>query len=628
MIGKIISAAKGVFDIEISQNKNSFDITCPVCSNTRKTEHQKIRCLNVNQSLRMAKCNHCGEGFKFVYEHEFKQGSITEHITGSKLFDLTPELEKFCLIKRKISRETLISCEIKAAKRQLKDKESGEYINTLCLAFPYYQAGILKMIKYRDPQKNFSIEKGSKLILYGLDWVKDTKEMVIVEGEFDRLSYFTVGITNVVSVPNGVTMSQEELKYYQETGQINTQSSLNLKYIDDAWPWFENKEKIYIATDADGPGLKLREELIRRIGKDRCAIVDFSKYLTPDENKPCKDANDVLMHLGSEVLRKTIGDAREFEIDDVVTIDDVQEDLMNQYRYGLKKGLSTGYPALDAHFTWRMGHFIIINGFPGMGKTSAVLNLLMLTAILYDWKWGIYSPENYPVSDVYRMLMELIAGKSFDKDVKNRMNLVQYEIAIDFIREHFKVVDKKEDKENPGDSQAYSPKELRLLQIKMIKKYGLHGFFKDPWNALYHTHHGETLDEYLERELSEEQKLSTRYRCLNLVAVHPPTPIRQKETVYRAPTAFEITGGAIWFKKAYEMICINKVQTDDLEDTTSEIHVQKVKSHKLVGVPTSPGQPVRWQYVRNNGRFIQIDGYDPYKILLKNKQEEMAFEEF
>jgi len=44
---------------------------------------------------------------------------------------------------------------------------------------------------------------GAEKILYGLDDVAGESEVIIVEGEMDRLAMMEAGITNVVSVPDG-----------------------------------------------------------------------------------------------------------------------------------------------------------------------------------------------------------------------------------------------------------------------------------------------------------------------------------------------------------------------------------------------------------------------------------------
>jgi len=316
MRGKLISDNKQVFDIEVT-DKDPDNALCPLCSHLRQ-KHSREKCLNINKAMRVARCNHCGVGFKFVFEYEFRAGVTTDHITTKDLVDPTGNLLQYVINDRKISANTLISCSVKMAHRKIKDKKTDQFVERLCIAFVYTENGIPRMIKFRDKYKNFAIEKGSRLIFYGLDWIKNEKECVIVEGEFDRLAYHQVGITSVVSVPNGVTLSQEEKDHFEKTGQMVITSAINMKYLDTHMSWFDNKEKIYLATDTDAAGLKLREEFIRRFGKGRCSIINFSTWSHPDHLRGCKDANDVLIHHGPEALKETLKQAKPLPLDDVV----------------------------------------------------------------------------------------------------------------------------------------------------------------------------------------------------------------------------------------------------------------------------------------------------------------------
>ena len=51
------------------------------------------------------------------------------------------------------------------------------------------------------------MEKNAQLIFLGLDNISDSEEVIIVEGESDYLALHECGITNVISVPNGATVS-------------------------------------------------------------------------------------------------------------------------------------------------------------------------------------------------------------------------------------------------------------------------------------------------------------------------------------------------------------------------------------------------------------------------------------
>ena len=194
--GKLISGkTHKVFDIEVKFGKENYYIRCPMCSDTR--EHgANVECLNVDIPLRAARCNHCGEGFKFVFDYEFQAGKVSEYIQlNSDFQEVSGKLLDYVIRTRKISSDALVKAGVKMRYRKIKDKDTGDYFNVLCLAFPYYDGSVLRMIKYRDPKKNFSIEKATGI----LDFLKvrDSTGFVF-QGVTLTESYFTQQIPTAI----------------------------------------------------------------------------------------------------------------------------------------------------------------------------------------------------------------------------------------------------------------------------------------------------------------------------------------------------------------------------------------------------------------------------------------------
>lgn len=146
---------------------------------------------------------------------------------------------------RGISQETLEACGVKQENDIWCPAEGAKV--PWAIAFPYYRNGEIINIKYRTLDKKFwqvslfpgcpsripfcrrlsSLDfvlypfvpeathrklwttvfaikvKGAEKILYGLDDVAARDEIIIVEGEMDKLSLYEAGITNAVSVPDG-----------------------------------------------------------------------------------------------------------------------------------------------------------------------------------------------------------------------------------------------------------------------------------------------------------------------------------------------------------------------------------------------------------------------------------------
>ncbi|XP_066341108.1 primase homolog protein-like [Miscanthus floridulus] len=77
-------------------------------------------------------------------------------------------------------------------------------------------------------------------------------------------------------------------------------------YLWNCKDYLDSASRIILATDDDHPGQALAEELARRLGKERCWRVKWPKK---NDTDTCKDANEVLMFLGPQALRKVIEDA-------------------------------------------------------------------------------------------------------------------------------------------------------------------------------------------------------------------------------------------------------------------------------------------------------------------------------
>ena len=78
--------------------------------------------------------------------------------------------------------------------------------------------------------------------------------------------------------------------------------------------------RIIIATDSDGPGQALSEELARRLGRERCWRVRWPTGEEGSADEPpvkapsLKDANEVLMARGPDALKKAVEGAEPYPI--------------------------------------------------------------------------------------------------------------------------------------------------------------------------------------------------------------------------------------------------------------------------------------------------------------------------
>ncbi|KAL3616806.1 hypothetical protein CASFOL_039200 [Castilleja foliolosa] len=210
-----------------------------------------------------------------------------ENLTDRPKFVLSAGSLLAYFAERMISKETLLRNNVMQVVGDRK-----------IIAFPYRQNGQLVGCKYRTVEKRCL---NMKKVFYGLDDIAEADEIIIVEGEMDKLSVEEAGYYNCVSVPGGApqTVSLKELP--------SIEKDTSFQYLWNCKDYFDKASRIILATDADIPGQALAKELARRLGKERCWRVSWPKK---DEVSYFKDANEVLVNLGAEALRDAIDKAK------------------------------------------------------------------------------------------------------------------------------------------------------------------------------------------------------------------------------------------------------------------------------------------------------------------------------
>ena len=297
--------------------------------------------------------------------------SILRQLCRRPVFDpkrttLSEKLEQYWTQERCLAQRLLADLHI--TEERVRLPESSEEEN--CLCFNYFEGGTLINTKYRSGRKHFMMVKGAELIPYNIDAILDTPECIITEGEFDAAAFMTVGRKDVISVPAGA------------------QSNLNWmdRFVESH---FEPKKLIYIAVDEDSSGRLLSQELVRRLGSDRCRLVHFG----PE----CKDANEHLTKYGAESLLITLEQAEEIPLEGVFTAEDRQDTLRTLFENGLQRGAETGWANLDENCTFETGRLAVWTGRAGEGKSEFIDELVLRLCLRHEWKIGFFSPENMPM---------------------------------------------------------------------------------------------------------------------------------------------------------------------------------------------------------------------------------------
>jgi twinkle protein len=318
--------------------------TCPRCSETRRNKTE--RCLSVNTIKGIWLCHHCQwSGSLDGKSHRRIEWAA---LPSEKLPKPMPNPLREKLIEyfagRSIPADVLGRNNVTMEERFVAATGKEER----CIAFAYYVDGSVVNVKYRDARKNFTQTKDGGRIFYKIDDAKDQAEVIICEGEIDALSWEVAGYRNAISVPDGAP------------APTASNVAVKMRFLDNAADRLEHVERFVIATDNDPAGKRLEQELVRRLGVERCWLVKY-----PSD---CKDTNDVLTKYGADAVRRMFDDRQPYPIEGSFRVGDVYETLVNIYEHGypeiagcgdgarwLRVYLGTGnlVPSITSSVAWR-----------------------------------------------------------------------------------------------------------------------------------------------------------------------------------------------------------------------------------------------------------------------------------
>ena len=275
------------------------------------------------------------------------------------------------------------------------------------------------------------------------------------------------------------------------------------------------------------------------------------------------------------------------------------------YSKGYTKGKSTGINPLNSHYTFRKGELTIMTGFANIGKTTTQLFLMIMASKLYGYRWLMYCPENEPVGDLMIDIAEMYCGKTADKDFSDRMNQDDYLMSIDWAYKHFTVLTFDETPTVEDVLQSFSD----MMQVEHYDGVSL-----DPLNDLKAAEK-QSKYEYYYDALSNIRRFIKKFNVMFYLVVHPGTAAnrrRNDDGTRPAPNMSDVEFGAMFGNRADNFLVFHRNPQSDNWNVT-EIHVQKIKFQKLVGVPTPELDPInlfysykkrRFEYLNENGSLI------------------------
>jgi twinkle protein len=509
---------------------------CPQCSHRRRKSFDL--CLSVNIDEGVWNCHHCGWS-----------GSLNKRPKTIEEVLIKPTKE----IKTRLPQDIIDWFADRCISENTLEQEKIGFDNSW-IQFPFYKDGEVVNIKSRTLAKGFKQEKNAEKCFYRFDHMQGMETIIITEGEMDALALVESGFNNVVSVPDGATAPNSK------------PTDRKFSYLISAEEHLMNAETIILCTDSDDAGKHLRDELSRRIGREKCFRVTFPL--------DCKDMNDVLIKYGQDRVSEIISDAHPYPIDGVVEIRDVIDEAIDLLNKPEHMGLSTGWSDLDDFYRISPSEVSVVTGVPNMGK-SEWMDALMINMIQeYGWKFGVFSAENFPVKHHLLKLVGKFAGKPFYGEEKMEEEIARNSMEI--LDDHIKFIGTQEN----SVTVASIMEQARLLNYR----YGLNGLIIDPWNTLEHKYgDGDNETNYISKVLSELTAFAKVTELHIWIVAHPRKMENGVDRKPVVPTPYDISGSANWFNKADNAVTIHRHRSDD--DDYVGVHVHKIRFQYKNGRP-------------------------------------------
>jgi len=558
------------YDISIKNNKGQIKTKCPKCSHERKKKNDP--CLSVNVDEGIWNCHNCGWNGSLKKQNNYMEKKEYTRPLDHKLNAYSESIISW-FKERGISENTMKDNGIHEGKEYMPQVQS----EVKTIQFKYFKDSKLINIKYRDAKKNFKLVKDAEKTLYGIDHVLGQKTIIIVEGEMDKLAFYEAGYKNCVSVPTGAGNNKME-------------------YLKDL-P--EDLEKVYLAVDNDEPGKKLQEELARRLGRDICYRVNYP------EN--CKDINDVLINYNKFEVDNCLKNAIAYPIDGVLGVDDFNLDIDNLYDNGLQRGKILGHENFDKLFSFASSQLTVVTGVPTHGKSNFLEYFCMKLSALHGWKFGVFSPEHYPMQLHFSVLAEKLIGKSFRKITRyNRMTKNDLNIAKKFISNHYHWIRPNKD--------VYTLDNILHSAKGLIKRYGINGLIIDPYNKVYADIGKQSETNYINQFLTKLTMFKQKYDIHIFLVAHPRKMQKKDNGLYEVPSLYDVAGSANFYNQVDNGITVYR----DFKNEVTNVYVQKVKFRHIGEL----GQ-AQFRYNIQNGRYSEVgENFDDTSYIME-RQESM-----
>ena len=497
-------------------------------------------------------------------------------ITATELASLQSMVQRY-IQAMKLSPDIIIQEGVMCAwmKQNTDDPKSEDpkgVVMVPAIAYCNYLDGKIINVKFRSVQQHPITGEWSKLFCqvsptkpcapYGIDSInllrpdaQSIRQLIITEGEKDRLTLMTCGFPYVLSIANGASTNIEE----------------SHEAFDE---WIQQAGEIIICGDTDRPGRRLVKLLIEQ-------YQTRAKVTTLPQGK--KDISEVYEAFGSQEVKRIIAEAQGISDADIYDLSEHKEDILDIMMGNYDRGYEVGMGELtDGIFhPTSEGGLIILTGRPNSGKTD-FLNCLMAHLMYHNQKRVAFFSFEKPIKgkhvrEIARIALGVRNTEDMDGAESPEEARQENRKVLDFLSEHMVDFDTKT--RLPDSNYIIGMMEAMMNRKKQKIDY----LVIDPYVFINMTEGGNhaTETEKVRLMLTKLQAWSRTRHIWTVVVAHPRIQYKDGHEAFPPLDIYSVAGSAQWANLADFLLTVNRISKPEEGKMFTIVEMLKVRDQEF-----------------------------------------------
>lgn len=488
------------------------------------------------------------------------QGMVQRYIQAMKL---SPDI---------IIQEGVMCAWMKQTADDSKSEDPKGVVMVPAIAYCNYLDGKIINVKFRSVQQHPVTGEWSKLFCqvsptkpcapYGIDSInllrpdaQPIRQLIITEGEKDRLTLMTCGFPYVLSIANGASTNIEE----------------SHEAFDE---WIQQAGEIIICGDTDRPGRRLVKLLIEQ-------YQTRAKVTTLPQGK--KDISEVYEAFGSREVQRIIAEAQGISDADIYDLSEHKEDILDIMMGNYDRGYEVGMGGLtDGIFhPTSEGGLIILTGRPNSGKTD-FLNCLMAHLMYHSQKRVAFFSFEKPIKgkhvrEIARIALGVRNTEDMDGAESPEEARQENRRVLDFLSEHMVDFDTKT--RLPDSNYIIGMMEAMMNRKKQKIDY----LVIDPYVFINMTEGGSraTETEKVRLMLTKLQAWSRTRHIWTVVVAHPRIQYKDGHEAFPPLDIYSVAGSAQWANLADFLLTVNRISKPEEGKMFTIVEMLKVRDQEF-----------------------------------------------